>query len=55
MKEERWHAWVINRIKREKKKFLQSSSSRNDLNELLGDDGLAGSVEGQGQFLNNIS
>lgn len=35
--------------------ILQSSSSRNDLNELLGNDSLASSVEGQGQLVNHLS
>ncbi len=38
-----------------RKNILQSSSSRNDLNELLSDDGLAGSVEGQSQLVNHLS
>lgn len=36
-------------------KDLQSSSSRDDLNELLGDDGLSGTVEGEGQLVNHLS
>lgn len=54
----RWHAWVIMRVKdeqRKRKNILQSSGSRNDLNELLSDDGLAGSVEGQSQLVNHLS
>lgn len=34
---------------------LQGSSSRDDLNELLGDDGLSGAVEGEGQLVNHLS
>lgn len=33
---------------------LQSSSSRDDLDQLLGDDGLAGAVEGEGQLINHL-
>lgn len=58
MNEDRWHAWDIMRERdgqRKRKNILQSSSSRNDLNELLGDDGLAGSVEGQSQLVNHLS
>lgn len=33
----------------------QGSSSRDDLNELLGDDGLSGAVEGEGQLVNHLS
>ena len=36
-------------------KDSQSSSSRDDLNELLGDDGLSGAVEGEGQLVNHLS
>lgn len=34
---------------------LQRSSSGDDLNELLGDDGLSGTVEGEGQLVNHLS
>lgn len=34
---------------------LQSSSSRDDLDELLGDDGLSGTVEGEGQLVDHLS
>lgn len=34
---------------------LQSGSSGDDLNELLGDDGLSGTVEGEGQLVNHLS
>lgn len=37
------------------KRHLQSSSSRDDLDELLGDDGLSGTVEGEGQLLDHLS
>lgn len=50
--------WVHEMKERERKKkqnILQSSGSRNDLNELLGNDGLASSVEGQGQLVNHLS
>lgn len=53
-----WQAWVIMRVRdgqRKRKNILQSSGSRNDLNELLSDDGLAGSVEGHGQLFNDLS
>lgn len=33
---------------------LQSGGSRDDLNELLGDDGLSGAVEGEGQLVNHL-
>lgn len=33
----------------------QSGGSRDDLDELLGDDGLSGSVEREGQFVDHLS
>lgn len=33
---------------------LQGSSSGDDLDELLGDDGLSGAVEGEGQLVNHL-
>ncbi len=49
--------WWTKKGVREKKerRDLQSSSSRDDLNELLGDDGLSGTVEGEGQLVNHLS
>lgn len=35
-------------------KYSQSSSTRDDLNKLLGDDGLTGAVERQGQLVNHL-
>lgn len=35
--------------------YLQSSSARDDLNKLLGDDSLAGAVECQSQLVNHLS
>lgn len=32
----------------------QGCSSRDDLDQLLGDDGLSGTVEGQGQLVNHL-
>ena len=40
---------------KKKRGDLQRSSSRDDLNELLGDDGLSGTVEGEGQLVNHLS
>lgn len=34
---------------------LQGRSSRDDLDQLLGDDGLSGAVECQGQLVNHLS
>lgn len=36
-------------------KNSQGGSSRDDLDELLGDDGLSGTVEGQGQLVDHLS
>ena len=36
-------------------KGLQSSGTRNDLNELSSNDSLSGSVEGDGEFVNHLS
>lgn len=33
---------------------LQSGGSGDDLDELLGDDGLSGAVEGQGELVNHL-
>lgn len=33
----------------------QGRSSGDDLDQLLGDDGLSGTVEGQGQLVNHLS
>lgn len=35
--------------------YLQSGSSRDDLDELLGDNRLSGTVEGEGQLVNHLS
>lgn len=40
---------------RQKSRDSQSSSSRDDLDELLGDDGLSGTVEGEGQLVDHLS
>lgn len=34
---------------------LQGGSSGDDLNQLLGDDGLSGAVEGEGQLVDHLS
>ena len=36
-------------------RYLQSCCARNDLNQLLRDDSLAGSIERQSQFVNHLS
>jgi len=36
-------------------KGLQSSGTRNDLNELSSNDSLSGSIEGDGEFVNHLS
>lgn len=35
--------------------LVQGGGTRDDFNKFSGDDGLAGSVEGQGQFVNHLS
>lgn len=38
----------------EEEEDSQGGGSRDDLDQLLGDDGLAGTVEGQGQLVNHL-
>lgn len=38
----------------EEEEDSQGGSSRDDLDQLLGDDGLSGTVEGQGQLINHL-
>lgn len=47
--------WRERLIRYRQVEILQSSSSRDDFDQLLGDHSLASAVEGQGQLVNHLS